>query len=498
MESGHNAQVAQGVQARERRRSSISLAIPVCAHQMTASVEIRNDEVEFEAHGVKISHEGLFIEGTNVSEIHQDDLRVLRELGRGACSVVKQAQHVETRELYAIKVFSVFDKDKRSQLLKEVETLSSMECPSLINFDGSIHVVLEYMDRGSLSDVIHGWRGMDYGEDLMAAITLQARPWILWGLGYLHYEHHVHRDVKPQNVLLNSHGEVKLSDFGIARELQGEMDLAQTMVGTIRYMSPERLAGDGYGVAADVWSLGVLLLEMAARRLPFESAVSQIELHDRLQQDLAVDDLIKLVPGHSPQFEQVLRGCLQPIPEERLTPAELLELDWFLRFREPQPPVVLEESGGGGTGGERSSAGGTGGGGISEGGGDGGGELQPVRGDVAEAGEEEEADGHSDLDLAAHVVREFMVRAVESGELVGEVNGGGRGGGGGGGVSQQREEQHRRGSSGGGMIQTMRSDGDLSDSDGQSQGEFESDPKEDFGGFAGFHREGQDALEHTG
>lgn len=92
MESGHNAQVAQGVQARERRRSSISLAIPVCAHQMTASVEIRNDEVEFEAHGVKISHEGLFIEGTNVSEIHQDDLRVLRELGRGACSVVKQAQ----------------------------------------------------------------------------------------------------------------------------------------------------------------------------------------------------------------------------------------------------------------------------------------------------------------------------------------------------------------------------------------------------------------------
>ena len=55
------------------------------------------------------------------------------------------------------------------------------------------------------------------------------------------------------------------------------------MVGTIRYMSPERLAGAGYGVAADVWSLGVVLIEMAARRLPFESAVSQIELHDRLE-----------------------------------------------------------------------------------------------------------------------------------------------------------------------------------------------------------------------
>lgn len=55
------------------------------------------------------------------------------------------------------------------------------------------------------------------------------------------------------------------------------------MVGTIRYMSPERLAGAGYGVAADVWSLGVVLLEMAARRLPFDTTISQIELHDWLE-----------------------------------------------------------------------------------------------------------------------------------------------------------------------------------------------------------------------
>lgn len=55
------------------------------------------------------------------------------------------------------------------------------------------------------------------------------------------------------------------------------------MVGTIRYMSPERLAGKGYGVAADVWSLGIVLLEMAARKLPFETNVSQIDLHDRLE-----------------------------------------------------------------------------------------------------------------------------------------------------------------------------------------------------------------------
>eukprot|EP00903_Cladosiphon_okamuranus_P006592 g6440.t1 len=467
---------AHSTAARERRRSSISLAIPVCSHQMAASVEIGQDEVDFEAHGVKISQDGLFIDGTNVSKIHQNDLRMLSELGRGACSVVKKAQHMETRQQYAVKVFSVFDREKRAQLLKEVETLWGMECPSLINFvggylkDGSIHVVLEYMDRGSLSDMIHGWRGMEYGEDLIAAVTFQ----MLWGLGYLHYEHHVHRDVKPQNVLLNSNGEVKLSDFGIARELQGEMDLAQTMIGTIRYMSPERLAGAGYGVAADVWSLGVVLLEMAARRLPFENAVSQIELHDRLEQELAVDDLLKLVPGYTPHFEEVLRGCLQTKPEDRLSPEELLELEWFRRFRELRPAPADGE----GAGGSPKNA--------PEG------ELGGEEGAAAAAMEE-----HSDLDQAARVVREYMLTAVERGVLAGGVASGG-----GPCVSLDSggavRDDDQRVSSGSGMIQTMRSDSDFSDSDTESRGEFGSDPKENFGGFAGFRQEAQDALQHKG
>lgn len=84
--------VTLSAELRERRRSSISLAIPAGANPLAASVEIKQDQVEFEAHGVKINRDGLFIEGVNVSEIHQDDLRILRELGRGACSVVKQAQ----------------------------------------------------------------------------------------------------------------------------------------------------------------------------------------------------------------------------------------------------------------------------------------------------------------------------------------------------------------------------------------------------------------------
>ncbi|CAN0357034.1 unnamed protein product, partial [Discosporangium mesarthrocarpum] len=110
-------------------------------------------------------------------------------------------------------------------------------------------------------------------------------------------------------------------------------DLAQTMVGTIRYMSPERLAGAGYGGPADVWSLGVLLLEMSTRKLPFDNTVSQIDLHDRLER-LVVDDIIaQCCPGSSREFQEVLRACLERDPELRLRPEELLKLDWFGPFQ---------------------------------------------------------------------------------------------------------------------------------------------------------------------
>lgn len=177
------------------------------------------------------------------------------------------------------------------------------------------------------------------------------------------------------------------------------------------------------------------------------------------QQDLAVDDLVKLVPGHSPHFEEVLRGCLQSKPEDRLSPVELLELEWFRRFREPQPAPADGEEG------ERPPAGGSGGGGIAPAGGvaegedgEGKGAEQRSPENIAGGGlggEEEAAaavEEHSDLDQAARVVREYIVRAVEGGVLAG---GGanrdspcvGLGSGGSGG---------RRRSSENGMIQTMR------------------------------------------
>ena len=82
----------------------------------------------------------------------------------------------------------------------------------------------------------------------------------------------MHRDLKPANILLTSEGEVKLSDFGVSKQLNGTHAMAMTQVGTTSYMAPERLQGDEYSYASDVWSVGVIVLEALRGAHPFQAS----------------------------------------------------------------------------------------------------------------------------------------------------------------------------------------------------------------------------------
>ncbi|CAM9257804.1 unnamed protein product [Chrysoparadoxa australica] len=265
----------------------------------------------------------------DVSSITASDLTIEGMLGRGACSYVQQARHNRTGQLYAVKVFNVFDRDRAKQLISELSTLLQVNCPSLVRFysvfksDDRVHLVLEHMQRGSLHNLIYNSHGGPIPEEVIAAITYQ----ILWGLGYLHYEHKLHRDIKPSNILANSYGEVKLTDFGISRELE-EDELASTMVGTFRYMSPERLRGDMYGAAADIWSLGLVLLELATRRVPFRHCMNQIELNQLLE-EASIDSIIPCDTGFSETFFELVRNCLHYAPKNRLPVRVLFDSPFF-------------------------------------------------------------------------------------------------------------------------------------------------------------------------
>lgn len=257
--------------------------------------------------------------------LRYEELRIGDMIGRGSCSIVLHAVHGPTGTPLALKVINLFDRSKREQLIREIVTLYDAQCPSLITFygafyrEGSITIALEYMDGGSLANVLAQVGPIP--EPVLANMTFQ----ILWGLAYLKHEKRVHRDMKPSNLVLNSRGEVKVTDFGVSAELQSSIAMCGTFVGTFKYMSPERIRNRPYSYMSDVWSLGLVLMECATGKYPFYEHANCIEVAQ-----IILDAEIPALPhGFSPSFQQFLCSCLNKDPDQRLSAEDLLRSPWL-------------------------------------------------------------------------------------------------------------------------------------------------------------------------
>jgi serine/threonine protein kinase len=128
----------------------------------------------------------------------------------------------------------------------------------------TVTLVVEYMDGGSLQDIVETG-GCDC-EPVLANICAR----VLSGLAFLHAGNKLHRDIKPANLLINHHGNVKISDLGIVRDLDDDATAAETFTGTYTFMSPERISGQRYSYTSDVWSLGLTVMTVALGKFPFE------------------------------------------------------------------------------------------------------------------------------------------------------------------------------------------------------------------------------------
>jgi serine/threonine protein kinase len=159
-------------------------------------------------------------------------------------------------------------------------------------------------------------------EEFIAAMSFQ----ILSGLQYLHNNRIIHRDIKPGNILLHSDGSVKLCDFGIAALT--EQSLQTTVVGTSRYMSPERLRAKAYGRSSDIWSLGLILLECWTGDLPWKDCDSIVSLVVTVEETETADMIPQSMT--SLNLQDVIVGCLQPTPEKRMPAKVLLQAPWFI------------------------------------------------------------------------------------------------------------------------------------------------------------------------
>ena len=206
---------------------------------------------------------------------------------------------------------------------------------------GHLHggLILEFMDLGSLHDLMLKRGGKPFSE---AAILSVAHA-LFSACKFLHSLGLLHRDLKPSNILFNRSGQVKICDFGEAASVVAcaDSEASQSGGGSLAYMAPERLAAQPHGPAADVWSIGVVLLEMAQGHFPFQSTdqlgscssfsdqdCSMIELWETIMDEAAFPPPIDHT-RFSPALAELISACLQRSPEKRPVIDDILASDIF-------------------------------------------------------------------------------------------------------------------------------------------------------------------------
>ncbi|KAK1436953.1 hypothetical protein QVD17_02737 [Tagetes erecta] len=260
----------------------------------------------------------------NHQHINFSELVRLNRIGSGSGGTVYKVLHRPTSTIFALKViYGTHDEDARRQICREIEILRGVDnlnvvkCHDMYDRAGEIQLLLEYMDCGSLE----GTRLSD--EPSLADLARQ----VLSGLYYLHGRKIVHRDIKPSNLLINSKKHVKIADFGVSRILEQTMDPCNSSVGTIAYMSPERIntdlnEGRYDGCAGDIWSVGVSILEFYIGRYPFN--VGRQGDWASLMCAICLTQPPQAPATASREFQDFVGCCLQIDPAKRWTAAQLL------------------------------------------------------------------------------------------------------------------------------------------------------------------------------
>jgi serine/threonine protein kinase len=216
---------------------------------------------------------------------------------------------------------------------REAQAAANLSHPNIVPvFDwgedgGTYFIVMEFIDGRPLSSILrtagplHPDRAAEIGADVALA------------LDYAHRHGVIHRDIKPGNVLITDEGQVKVTDFGIARAVNTDESLTQTgaVMGTATYFSPEQAEGLGVDARSDIYSLGVVLYEMVAGRPPFvgDSPVAVASKHVR-EQAPAPRQFNQSIP---PDLEAIILKCMAKSPEYRYATSVDLRVD-LLRFRE--------------------------------------------------------------------------------------------------------------------------------------------------------------------
>ncbi|CAD8052284.1 unnamed protein product [Paramecium sonneborni] len=275
----------------------------------------------------KITNEKLEIQETQQTEqkpqkkiVIIDDYEIQEVIGQGSYAIVRKGIHKVHGQIVAIKVYSkerLYDPQRARAVAKEIQILRQCNHKNIIHLikvvesNKNINLIMEYGGDQSLKKV------KNLSEFEIQLVFFQ----LLKAVSYLHNKKIIHRDIKLDNILINSQKEIKLIDFGFATEIDGYIN---TTYGTPSYMSPEMLPPNPrYNEMTDIWSCGVVLYALLFNKFPF-SGHTEKELQMKIKkQELQIQ-------SSDDEIVEVLISCLERDVDKRKTADQLLKTLWMI------------------------------------------------------------------------------------------------------------------------------------------------------------------------
>ena len=268
----------------------------------------------------------------------------LKVLGKGGFGTVLQIVHRPTMKVLAGKLINpnLVDENSKAELQKEIQLMQAVDSDYTVHyygsilFEGSLMILMEYCDRGSLRDLLDA-REQVLSEDQISIVLHD----LLKGLQIIHKRNRiVHRDIKAANILITTDCEIKIADFGVSRQFDSGACQTMTITGTPYWMAPEVISGTYYSFPADIWSVGITAVELA------EGAPPYIEFSPT---KAMIEIAIKGFPGyrfptmHSPDFTDFVSKCLIVNQNERWNVDQLLQHPFIMRAERIPRAQVLRD-----------------------------------------------------------------------------------------------------------------------------------------------------------